>query len=74
MGPALREIEDMLAEAEAALMALGLHLGREGLVADPSDPLDPVGCLGIWLDALRRRRDELLRGGEAGPSGPRRLH
>ena len=71
----LAEIQALIADAEGELMALELHLGREGLLADPSDPSDPVGCLRIWLAALRGRRDELRRDdGAAPPSGPARLH
>ncbi len=57
----LAEIEALIARAEAELAELARGLEQDGHGPDPSDPFDPVGCLEIWLRALRDRRDELVR-------------
>ena len=59
--PELAEVEALIAEAEAKLAVLRQHLECEGRAPGPSDPFDPVGCLEIWLRALRERRDDILR-------------
>jgi hypothetical protein len=45
--------------------------------AGPTDPLDELSCLEIWLRALRRTRTRMLLGMpelEALPAKPRWLH
>jgi hypothetical protein len=56
----LASIEALIEQAEHELKALRLK-GNGGPPPDPSDPFDPVGCLEIWLAALRGHRTELLR-------------
>ena len=57
----LAEVEVMIAQAEAELAELRRRLEQEGRSPEPSDPSDPVGCLEIWLAALRTCRKELSR-------------
>ena len=60
--PELAEVEALVAQAEVELAVLRQRLEHEGRSPDPSDPFDSVGCLEIWLRALRERRDDLLCG------------
>ena len=58
----LAAIEALIEQAEDDLKALRLRLkGNGGPPSNPSSPFDPIGCLEIWLAALRGRRAELLR-------------
>jgi hypothetical protein len=72
----LAEIEAMIGDAEAEIVALRDRLACDGGPApDPTDPLDELSCLEIWLRALRRTR--MLLGMpelEALPAKPRWLH
>jgi hypothetical protein len=74
----LSEIEAMIADAESQIVALRLRLARDvGPMRDPTDPLDKLSCLEIWLRALRRTRTRMLLGlpeTELPPAGPAWLH
>jgi hypothetical protein len=74
----LAEIEAMIGDAEAEIVALRHRLACDGGPApDPTDPLDELSCLEIWLRALRRTRTRMLLGMpglEALPAKPRWLH
>ena len=59
----LAEIEAMIADAEARIVALRRYPARDGgPVRDPADPLDKLSCLEIWLRALCRTRMQMLLG------------
>ena len=58
--PELAAIEALIEQAEDDLKALRLLKGNGGPPSNPSSPFDPIGCLEIWLAALRGRRAELL--------------
>jgi hypothetical protein len=72
----LAEIEAMIGDPEAEIVALRHCLACDGgPTPDPTDPLDELSCLEIWLRALRRTR--MLLGMpelEALPAKPRWLH
>jgi hypothetical protein len=74
----LAEIEAMIGDAEAEIVALRHRLACDGgPTPDPTDPLDELSCLEIWLRALRRTRTRMLLGMpelEALPAKPRWLH
>ncbi len=58
----LAKITTLIEEAETELKDVRRRLQREAcLPPKPTDPFDPVSCLGIWLAALHGRRAELLR-------------
>ena len=56
----LASIEALIEQAEDELKALRLFKGNGRPPSNPSNPFDPIGCLEIWLAALRGRRTELV--------------
>jgi hypothetical protein len=62
-GPTFTKIEALIGQAEAELAAHKRHLSLEGRSPNPASSFDQIGCLELWLAALRDQRDLLLRSG-----------
>jgi hypothetical protein len=62
-GPTFTEIKALIGQAEAELAEHKRRLRPEGRSPTPSSSFDQIGCLELWLAALRDQRDLLLRPG-----------
>ena len=57
----LARIGALIGQAEVELATHKLRLKRAGRSPSRADPFDQVGCLELWLAALREHRSALLR-------------